>query len=391
LVIGTIKEIKMILLLGAGASKRFEIPPMRGEDGLSRRFEKVVENDLELTGEGKDLYSTINITLNSNNLEDILTVLNDLEALKALGTKNKFDRERHAIENPSMYYIGKLINNCEEEIKRQKEVIKKIPRKGPKGRRVIPQMRILTLEEKISLLDSELSKNLKLKIIKFIKKECDIDEKIKLDEYIKEDIKNKYDRLFKILENKFHSFNIFTTNYDSVIETYFRGIDRFNDFFDGFTCKDPRICDWQPEGYNEDYKFKLFKLHGSVDQYYQDDYGIIKTPGLILKAENAMIYPMREKEVYKEPFFELFTRFKNCLVDKKRKTCIVIGYSFRDKHIRNIFFDAVKRNPEIRIILIDPTAKKIGDDLEPIKDNIDPIEGEFGEEKVFEELKQKLS
>jgi hypothetical protein len=51
----------------------------------------------------------------------------------------------------------------------------------------------------------------------------------------------------------------------------------------------------------------------------------------------------------------------------------------------------VKRNPEIRIILIDPTAKKIGDDLEPIKDNIDPIEGEFGEEKVFEELKQKLS
>ena len=40
--------------------------------------------------------------------------------------------------------------------------------------------------------------------------------------------------------------------------------------------------------------------------------------------------------------------------------------------------------------MINPQAKKIRDDLEPIKDNIKPIEGEFGEESVFEDLEEKL-
>jgi signal-transduction protein with cAMP-binding, CBS, and nucleotidyltransferase domain len=55
------------------------------------------------------------------------------------------------------------------------------------------------------------------------------------------------------------------------------------------------------------------------------------------------------------------------------------------------FFDAMKRNREIRIFMINPQAKKIRDDLEPIKDNIKPIEGEFGEEEVFKDLKQNFS
>ena len=97
---------------------------------------------------------------------------------------------------------------------------------------------------------------------------------------------------------------------------------------------------------------------------------------------------MREKEVYKDPFFELLTRLKTSLLSEK--ICAVIGYSFRDEYIRNIFFDAVKRNPEIKIIMINPKAKEIRDDLKPIKDKIDPIEGEFGEESVFKELEEKL-
>ena len=144
---------------------------------------------------------------------------------------------------------------------------------------------------------------------------------------------------------------------------------------------------------------RLFKLHGSIDQYYQNG-KIVKKDTLFstktvggLEPKDSMIYPMREKEVYKDPFFELFTRLKDCLTNQETKICIVIGYSFGDEHIRNIFFDAVKRNQEIRIILIDPQAEQIRNDrrLEPIRGNIEPIEGKFGEEKVFEELKQKLS
>ena len=40
--------------------------------------------------------------------------------------------------------------------------------------------------------------------------------------------------------------------------------------------------------------------------------------------------------------------------------------------------------------MINPQAKKIRHDLEPIKDKIDTIEGKFGEKSVFEEFEEKL-
>ncbi|MCD6455459.1 MAG: hypothetical protein J7K81_01520 [Methanophagales archaeon] len=57
---------------------------------------------------------------------------------------------------------------------------------------------------------------------------------------------------------------------------------------------------------------------------------------------------MREKEVYKDPLFELFTSLKTNLLSEE--ICVVIGYSFGDEHIRNIFFDAAKRNLEIKYL-----------------------------------------
>jgi hypothetical protein len=251
-----------------------------------------------------------------------------------------------------------------------------------------------------------------------------------------------YDRLFGILKLKSSSIDIFTTNYDLIIERYYDLLSdeyylfsktynytekREISYTDGFLFsvfedlhKDIPAFGrfklhgsilhssvnenvWDPERYDDFVKhacredipaFRLFKLHGSIDQYYQNG-EIVKKDTLFptktvdgIDLRESMIYPMREKEVYKDPFFELFTRLKSSLLSGK--ICIVIGYSFGDEHIRNIFFDAMKRNPEIRIILIDPQAKRIRDDLEPIKDKIEPIEGEFGEESVFEELKQKL-
>ena len=53
---------------------------------------------------------------------------------------------------------------------------------------------------------------------------------------------------------------------------------------------------------------RLFKLHGSIDQYYQNG-GIVKKDTLFptktvdgIELKDSMIYPMREKEVYKDPF-----------------------------------------------------------------------------------------
>lgn len=110
---------------------------------------------------------------------------------------------------------------------------------------------------------------------------------------------------------------------------------------------------WDPKGYKQDIKFKIFKLHGAIDQYITEKGRIVKVGVLGAtrtvdgeRLKEAVIYPMREKEVYKDPFFESFTRLKDSLLSEK--ICVVIGYSFGDEHSRNIFFDAVKRNEKCK-------------------------------------------
>jgi hypothetical protein len=240
----------------------------------------------------------------------------------------------------------------------------------------------ITMEDKYLSSNYNFSWELKSKILAFIKGNC------VLKEESRKDALKTYNQLFETLRYPiFHE--IFTTNYDLVIDKYIESTKQ--PYYDGFNSGI-----WDPKGYEQNIEFKIFKLHGAIDQYVTEKGRIVKVGVLDArrtvdgeKLEEAIIYPMREKEVYKDPFFELFTRLKTSLLSEK--ICVVIGYSFGDEHIRNIFFDAVKRNPEIRIFTIHPQAKKIRNDLEHIKDKINPIEGKFGEESVFEELEERLN
>jgi len=420
----------MMLFLGAGASKRFGVNTLPEiEEKFEKRLEKVEPNE-ELFN-GRLLYQVIKSYIEQpQNIEDILTILNDLSKAPSMPTTRYlymlltrqffylYEREIESYEklisdllkndevllhelrlNPK--FLNEFIKmkvNLRDGTFKSEDINRPFGLENAGAKELLEARRkeLVELKKEASdrrriLTSYNLAERLKSKIIEFIKEECSIEEKIRYDFSIKADIERKYDRLFKSLEKCASSFNIFTTNYDTIIETYIGMKYRFNEFYDGFTYPDPqrRIGDWNPEGYNENkYKIKLFKLHGSLDQYI-DQEKIIKIPLEQSKLENAMIYPMREKEVYKDPFFELFTRLKAYLCTEK--ICVIIGYSFRDEHIRSIFFDAVRSNPEIRIIMINPEAKKIKEELEPIKDNIEPIEGKFGEESVFEKLKHKLS
>lgn len=389
----------MMLFFGAGASKPFGIPTM---EEMSEEF----ENSTDLTKDERELYLDIENTIGSNNLEGILTVLNDLS---------------QESPNPSVSYLKTTF----KKMTMGSEAL------GPlRGEKMVPIDVITKFSTDLvpALKDSNLSKKLQSKIIKFIKKNCDLEGGKKG----LTDIFREYNRLFEILKfNTSPIFDVFTTNYDLAIEMY-HGLHFTEEydyrknahnlsyhprisFTDGFLFRsfeenDLNIKDgsvervWDPRKYDdvlsngnsEDIPtLRLFKLHGSIGQYYQNG-EIVKKDILFPtrtigggELRDSMIYPMRAKEIYKDPFFELFTRLKASLLSEK--ICIVIGYSFGDEHIRNIFFDAVKRNPEIRLFMINPNAKKIRDDLEPIKDKIEPIEGKFGEESVFKELKQKLS
>ncbi|HJH28034.1 MAG TPA: hypothetical protein C5S37_15020 [Methanophagales archaeon] len=276
--------------------------------------------------------------------------------------------------------------------------------------------------ERNYLPDTNLSKKLKSKIIWFIKENCIIKEDKR------ENIAELYDNLFKIIGTHCSPpIDIFTTNYGLVIEEYIENKKHIV-YCDGFNChseisEKAYLCDedddpfiwstiWNAEKYDKATEFanelrnsrnsnynsfetiRFFKLHGSIDQYIQGDEIVKKDILFPTKTVNgkelleSMIYPMREKEVYKDPFFELFTCLKSSLISEK--ICIVIGYSFGDEHIRNIFFDSVKRNQEIKILFGNRNPDEGIENLEQIKDNIIPIKGEFGEEDFFERLKEEL-
>lgn len=422
----------MVLFLGAGASKRFGVNTLPEiEEKFGKTLEKVEPTE-ELFN-GRLLYQMIKLYIEQPpNIEDILTILNDLSKLPSQPTArylymlltrqffNLYEKEVNSYEkliddllrNDDVFrnqlrISPKFLNNYgKQEINLREETFKIEDMDKPHGlenanakgllearKKELLELKKEALNKKWISTNYNLAKKLKSKIIEFIKEECSLQKKIEYDFSIKADIESNYDRLLEILENCASSFNIFTTNYDTIIETYIETKGKFNEFYDGFAYSDSqrKKGSWTPEGYDKNnYKIKLLKLHGSIDQYI-DGENIIKTPPELRRLENAMIYPMREKEVYKDPFFELFTRLKACLCSEK--ICVVIGYSFsRDEHIKSIFFDAVKSNPGIRkIIVIDKDPDKVKKNLDRIGRKIETIKGEFGEESVFEKLEQKLA
>jgi len=159
--------------------------------------------------------------------------------------------------------------------------------------------------------------------------------------------------LLEFIEEK--PLDIFSVNYDTCIEQF---CDTYRkDLQDGFDLY------WNPETFGRKTDVRLYKLHGSVTWYRSDKGRYLKIPILSEsstielvsreKAESLVLYPFR-KWTYAEPMLEL-------LVELKRKLDVasyvfVVGYSFRDEHIRRLFWDAANRNRNLILLLIGPHA-----------------------------------
>jgi len=158
----------------------------------------------------------------------------------------------------------------------------------------------------------------------------------------------------------YRPLDIISLNYDICIEQ-FCNVNKLS-YQDGFDVH------WNPKNFEIDTDVRLFKVHGSVMWYQSDRGSYIKLPVMTNesrirlitgeKAENLMLYPM-QKWGYTEPLLELLVKSKHLLESGNCEFLIIVGYSFRDDHIRRILWDAARKNKELHLILIGPNSYKI--------------------------------
>jgi len=181
---------------------------------------------------------------------------------------------------------------------------------------------------------------------------------------------------------------IFTTNYDLVLEAY---------------CSNYNL-DWEvgekqgkldiSNSNNHLYGGAVhcvYKLHGSVN-WYIDGNGNLRASSEPVKigtmtslghkvVSELLVYPAFAKYTFREPFYSMFHHLKNRLCHCRM--CCVVGYSFRDEDILGLFHDAMNINKLMYLVIIDPNADTIKNEIFPEHgDRVHPISQGFSLEAI---------
>jgi hypothetical protein len=183
-----------------------------------------------------------------------------------------------------------------------------------------------------------------------------------------ENIQKVYSKLFHLGNQD--NIDIFTTNYDTVVKEYSKESSQYQyHLIDGFEYDHKsRSQIWNQSKFNENTGsdtsiISIFKLHGSLNWKRHRKYGIVKLEDVekMMKndgqyTEDLLIKPTLspKEEEQEEPFKTLFDKFRERIV--KSKICIVVGYSFRDQGINEIFDMFMKQGG--RLIIISPDVTK---------------------------------
>ncbi len=163
----------------------------------------------------------------------------------------------------------------------------------------------------------------------------------------------------KETSEKFKGADIFTVNYDDLIEKelkknsskihYNNGFDKNSEF---------KLRNYIVPYYSSILRggemnvlphINLFKIHGSIDWKLKDK-KILKnndnsTPAIIIPTKN------KYNESLNIEYFSLLFKLKEKLLNKET-TLIIAGYSFGDEHINGIIKDSMVENPHLEIIYI---------------------------------------
>lgn len=135
------------------------------------------------------------------------------------------------------------------------------------------------------------------------------------------------------------------------------------------------------------------KLHGSLNWQKVDN-------GMIVKSERermniggrsvigqAMLYPIEQKDLYLEPWFDLFRGFKKDLL--QMKIWVIIGYSFNDSFVKEIFLECMKKNQH-KMIVVHPSAELIKEKMFNF-DSVETISRRFHEYNVIQSIANSIT
>ena len=150
-----------------------------------------------------------------------------------------------------------------------------------------------------------------------------------------------------------YSLRVFTLNYDLCVERTYqaeygelpeRGFDKENRFWSHELLEDA-----DPGDKN----FYLYKLHGSIDWVRDPNSGKLTFSDSTSKIkidDGQIIFGLTYKLQYVDPF--LFLVYQLRRLSLEAKLILVIGYGFADEHINGSLRQALRGNPDKRLIAV---------------------------------------
>lgn len=297
------KKDEIVILVGAGASVDAKMPD---STTMVRKVEDLIEQDKDWK-QYRSLYNYIKSSIYYSE-----------------GLKGEFDKK-------VLFNIERLINTLEELKKKDEHTL--YPFVGAWNPKLV-EIGGENFQQIASLRDQ---------IVRKLREDWIELKHVETALYYKglEDFQREYE----------HPLRVFSLNYDLCIEkvctsvTVERGFNR------------DRKWDWRLfEDTGTDPKsIYLYKLHGSTDWTYDGDGNLtfLDSTSAIKSEDVAIIFGTSYKLQYLDPFLFLVYQLRKWTLDDS-KLIIGIGYGFGDEHINGILRQALRNNPERKLLAITP-------------------------------------
>lgn len=148
---------------------------------------------------------------------------------------------------------------------------------------------------------------------------------------------------------------IFTTNYDSVLEEFAEKCKL--EIIDGFFTPPTRKVKWSSARFhsfresNHTKRILLFKLHGSLDWYRDNNSGetfSLSSEPMCEELEQVALYPAETKLIFQDPYFTCYRFFDECI--RHAKLLVVIGCALRDEALKERLYNGLENNPHLKLL-----------------------------------------